>query len=179
MNKMERGKLFIVLAGFLVLLPSFVFSVQGLELGKLQIRINNCLESFSFVSCKDVIGVWEQKPPSTIANYTRGTFTIRPKSGISHPTLGNCTFTYRNGHGLWTAFVDWDWALLGDQSYGGGTNDERDKEVTQLSTKGELEEKACFWFHYAGDWLNCYVKTHETECPQPQNGPRITLKKNP
>ena len=79
------------------------------------LRINNCLEPLTLIDCGGAVGKWVQRPGPVINSYNWSWIEIYPVS-LSNPTIGNCTFHYTNKHGRWTAFVDWDFATLGERS---------------------------------------------------------------
>jgi len=121
----------------------------------LTIRIGNCVESMTFIGCADVAGTFLTQPPPTIDPMISGNFTIViPTGGVA--TTGNCSWEYTNAHGVWPTFVAWNFNPLGQQDFGGGTNDAIDNEMTDFSmplTLGSVSV-ACVVFAYGTDGVN-------------------------
>ena len=100
-----------------------------------------------------MIGSFIQEPTPTIPQFKRGTWIINLPEN-TQIQQGNCTYNYTNSHGMWTAFFDWTWAWIGDTIAGGGTQDERDGELTDMALKHDLA--VCIYLHVL---LLCIVYT--------------------
>ena len=125
-------------------------------------RINNCLPTqMRFTGCQDTLGKWVHKPTS-ISPMGHTMIEISPP-GFLQQTIGNCTWEYSNANGTWTAFADWDYAELGSDSFGAGTSDVVNGEITQIGQSARGNQ--CAWFMYSSmSWDACYVGTNDTEC---------------
>ena len=124
-------------------------------------RVNSCLDDeMKFTGCRDVLGTPVAFPPAnfTLKKYDHFLFEVNAP-GETKQTMGNCTFEYTNKNGKWEAFFDWDYAPIGPQTTGGGTNDVIDNEATIL---GKLPEGgSCYWLRYADReaWDDCYFNS--------------------
>lgn len=136
------------------------------------LRINNCLPTImGFIQCRDVLGKWVSKP-TTIRSMNYTIVEIFPV-GLFSPTIGNCTWHYKNANGTWLAFADWTFAEFGTQAFGAGTADAKNNEITEIGNYPN--GNVCVWFRYGSmAWDDCYVGTNDTECvPSEKNGPEL------